>query len=96
MEPTRLKRAPSCPVAFQPTLARAAAPDFANAAGIEPIITTSSTTSVEKFAELVEYCWGNSSTPLGAKRNADGHPAPYRIRFFELGNVRATSTSYSN
>ena len=31
-------------------------------------------------------CWGNSSTAMGKQRAADGHPAPYRVRFFALGN----------
>lgn len=26
---------------------------------------------------------------MGAKREADGHPLPYRIQFFELGNEGA-------
>ena len=47
---------------------------------------TTSTTTPQSFAQLVEYCWGNTSTPMGAKRSADGHPDPYRIRFFSLGN----------
>ena len=40
----------------------------------------------EAMAELVEYAIGNSSTAEGARRIADGHPAPYRVRFFALGN----------
>ena len=61
--------------------------DFANAAGIEPVMTTSSTTTAESFANLVEYCWGSSTaTSMGKQRAADGHPAPYRVSFFELGN----------
>ena len=31
-------------------------------------------------------CWGNSSTAMGKQRAADGHPTPYRVRFFALGN----------
>ena len=31
-------------------------------------------------------CWGNSSTAMGKQRAADGHPEPYRVRFFALGN----------
>ena len=31
-------------------------------------------------------CWGNSSTAMGKQRAADGHLAPYRVRFFALGN----------
>ena len=34
----------------------------------------------------VEYCFGNATTRWGRLRHADGHPAPYRLRFVELGN----------
>ena len=50
------------------------------------VMVTTSTTTPASFAQLVEYCWGNASTPMGAKRAADGHPARYRIRYFALGN----------
>lgn len=39
----------------------------------------------EDMADLVEYSWGNSSTTWGRKRIADGHPAPYNLRYVELG-----------
>ena len=32
------------------------------------------------------YCWGNASTAWGKLRHDDGHPAPYRLKFIELGN----------
>ena len=60
--------------------------DYAAALGAEPIITTTMTSTPDELAGLVEYCWGNASTPLGARRIADGHPEPYRLRYVELGN----------
>jgi len=60
--------------------------DMCNAAGIEPVITTTESSTAGSFADLVEYCWGNSSTAQVAKRHADGHPAPYKVKYFELGN----------
>ena len=60
---------------------------YAAALGAEPIITTTETSTPAAFADLVEYCYGNRSTPMGAKRIVtDGHPDPYRLRFVELGN----------
>jgi hypothetical protein len=39
------------------------------------------------MADLVEYCWGDPyTTEWGRVRAADGHPAPYRVRYIELGN----------
>jgi len=60
--------------------------DMCNSLDIEPVITTTETSTVQSFADLVEYCYGNSSTAQGAKRIADGHPEQYRVKYFELGN----------
>ena len=68
---------------------------FANAAGIEPIMTTTSTTSSASFANLVEYCHGDATTEFGRKRIADGHPEPYGVRFFELGNEGSDGQKYT-
>ena len=38
------------------------------------------------------FCRGNSSTAQGAKRHADGHPAPYKVKYFELGNEQCERT----
>ena len=40
----------------------------------------------EYFADLVEYMHGDSSTEWGRVRIADGHPKPYNVTHFELGN----------
>ena len=60
--------------------------EYAVALGAEPVITTTMTSTPDEFADLVEYCWGNSSTKFGAQRAADGHPEQYKLRFIELGN----------
>jgi alpha-L-arabinofuranosidase len=65
--------------------------DYAVALGAEPIITTTETSTPGEFADLVEYCWGNASTKMGAQRIADGHPAPYKLKFIELGNEQYNS-----
>ena len=51
--------------------------DYAVALGAEPIITATATSTADEFADLVEYCYGNQSTTMGAKRTSDGHPEPY-------------------
>lgn len=61
--------------------------DMCNALDIEPVITTTSSSSAAELADLVEYCHGDGeSTPMGRRRVADGHPAKYNVSFFELGN----------
>ena len=46
---------------------------MATAIGAEPIITTTSSSTPESFADFVEYCHGNASTPMGSKRIAALH-----------------------
>eukprot|EP01062_Namystynia_karyoxenos_P003544 TRINITY_DN11283_c0_g1_i1.p1 TRINITY_DN11283_c0_g1~~TRINITY_DN11283_c0_g1_i1.p1 ORF type:complete len:833 (+),score=275.17 TRINITY_DN11283_c0_g1_i1:84-2501(+) len=69
--------------------------DMCEAAGFEPIITTTADNkdccAPDDMADLIEYCWGNQSTKWGATRVADGHPEPYRVRYFELGNEQYNS-----
>lgn len=37
-------------------------------------------------AELVEYVNGAPDTPMGKLRAANGHPAPYRVKWWGIGN----------
>jgi alpha-L-arabinofuranosidase len=37
-------------------------------------------------AELVEYVNGAATTEWGAKRAANGHPEPYRVHYWNIGN----------
>ncbi len=37
-------------------------------------------------AEYVEYCNGNQSTPMGRLRAANGHPRPFNVKFWGVGN----------
>jgi hypothetical protein len=59
--------------------------DLANAIGAEPLLTIDPH-DVGMLADLVEYCWGSGATSLGKQRIADGHPEPYNVSYFELGN----------
>jgi len=65
--------------------------DYATALGAEPIITTTMTSTPDEFADLVDYCWANTSTAMGRKRVQDGHPEPYKLSFIELGNEQYNS-----
>jgi alpha-N-arabinofuranosidase len=40
----------------------------------------------EEAAAWVEYCNGAASTPMGRLRAQNGHPAPYNVRVWEIGN----------
>lgn len=37
-------------------------------------------------AQLVEYVNGSTSTPMGKLRAANGHPQPYNVKFWGVGN----------
>ena len=54
---------------------------------VEPYITVNAGTGDEwSAAELVEYCNGDASTPMGRQRAANGHPEPYGVKFWGIGN----------
>jgi alpha-N-arabinofuranosidase len=62
---------------------------FARAAGAEPSITVNvegRDATVEEAAAWVEYCNGPATTKYGAMRAANGHPAPFGVKFWEVGN----------
>jgi alpha-N-arabinofuranosidase len=42
--------------------------------------------TVEEAAAWVEYCNGSATTKYGAMRAANGHPAPFGVKFWEVGN----------
>jgi alpha-L-arabinofuranosidase len=47
---------------------------------------------ITDILDLVEYCNGSTSTPWGAKRAAHGHPAPYNLKYIEIGNENGWQT----
>lgn len=42
--------------------------------------------TVEEAAAWVEYCNGPATSKYGAMRAANGHPEPYRVKYWEIGN----------
>lgn len=62
---------------------------FARAAGAEPSITVNvegGGATVEEAAAWVEYCNGPATSKYGAMRAANGHPAPFGVKLWEVGN----------
>jgi len=41
---------------------------------------------VQEALEEIEYVAGDVSTPWGARRAQDGHPAPFKLTYVEIGN----------
>ncbi|HET7457790.1 MAG TPA: alpha-L-arabinofuranosidase C-terminal domain-containing protein, partial [Gemmatimonadaceae bacterium] len=62
---------------------------FARAVGAEPSLTVNVEgrgATPEEAAAWVEYCNGPATSPQGARRAADGHPAPWGVKYWEIGN----------
>jgi alpha-N-arabinofuranosidase len=63
--------------------------------GVEPYITVNSGFGdARSAAEYVEYANGPATTPWGARRAANGHPEPYRVRYWNIGNEMWGSYQY--
>ena len=62
---------------------------FARAIGAEPSITVNVEgrgATADEAAAWVEYCNGPATSKYGAMRAANGHPAPFGVKFWEVGN----------
>jgi len=60
---------------------------FCQAVGCEPMICVNTGDGTpEEAREWVEYCNGSISTPMGRLRADNGHPEPYNIKYWEIGN----------
>jgi alpha-N-arabinofuranosidase len=62
---------------------------FARAVGAEPSLTVNVEgrgATAEEAAAWVEYCNGPPTSRFGAMRAANGHPAPYAVKYWEIGN----------
>ena len=60
---------------------------FCKLIGVEPYITVNAGFGdAHSAAEEVEYINGSASTPMGAMRARNGHPEPYHVKFWDIGN----------
>lgn len=61
--------------------------DLTKIIGVEPYITVNAGLGdANSAAEEVEYINGPATSTWGAKRAANGHPEPYRVKFWNIGN----------
>lgn len=55
--------------------------------GVEPYVTVNAGLGdANSAAEQVEYLNGSTSTYWGSQRAANGHPEPYRVKWWNIGN----------
>lgn len=50
--------------------------------------------SPENAADFVEYCNGDISTEYGKLRADNGHPEPYNVKYWEVGNEQWSDSLY--
>ena len=49
---------------------------------------------VQDALDLIEYANGDTNTTWGALRAANGHPAPFNLKYLEIGNENGGSYYY--
>ena len=62
---------------------------FCTLVGMEPVMGVGynrTLLSAQDIADWVEYCNGDASTTYGAKRAENGHPGPYKVKYWGVGN----------
>jgi alpha-L-arabinofuranosidase len=59
---------------------------FCQLVGAEPLICISFSDGPQSAADLVQYCNAGAENEWGAKRAANGHPKPYNVKYWQLGN----------
>jgi alpha-N-arabinofuranosidase len=63
---------------------------FCRQVNAEPLICVRfSGMTPQNAGDQVEYFNGSPDTPMGALRSENGHPEPYRIKYWQIGNERA-------
>ncbi|MFA5816125.1 MAG: alpha-L-arabinofuranosidase C-terminal domain-containing protein, partial [Bacteroidales bacterium] len=59
---------------------------FCKLVDAEPLICVSFMDGPESAKDLVNYCNGGPGNEWGQKRAVNGHPEPYGVKFWQLGN----------
>ncbi len=60
---------------------------FCELVDAEPLIClNSNSTTVQQVLEEIEYCNGPADSRFGAIRAAMGHPEPFNVRYWQIGN----------
>lgn len=68
---------------------------FCELVGAEPLVCLSFSDGPRSAAELVRYCNAGADDEWGARRVANGHPEPYQVKYWQLGN-ELSDAGYAN
>lgn len=67
---------------------------FCEAAKFEKVFAINIEETPQDTADLVEYLNGPATSKWGAERAKNGHPAPYGVKYIEIGNEEKTAPHY--
>jgi alpha-N-arabinofuranosidase len=68
---------------------------FCALVGATPLICVSFADGAQSAGNMAQYCNGATNTVWGAMRAANGHPAPYAVPYFQIGNeISGDNTTY--
>ncbi len=68
--------------------------NFCEAAGFEYIPDFNASETPQDMVDFIEYAKGPADSEWGKRRVADGHPAPYRLRYLQIGNEERVDQRY--
>lgn len=68
--------------------------DLCEAAGFEAIPAFNIHETPQDMVDFIAYVNGPPNSPWGKRRATDGHPAPYRLKYLELGNEEKINDDY--
>jgi alpha-N-arabinofuranosidase len=59
---------------------------FCELVDAEPLVCFSMSDTAENTRDMIEYVNGSTNTKWGKKRAENGHPEPYNVKYWQLGN----------
>ncbi|MDQ1329684.1 MAG: alpha-L-arabinofuranosidase [Candidatus Poribacteria bacterium] len=63
---------------------------FCELVNAEPLIClNSNSATIEQIMDEIEYCNGSADTPYGSIRAEMGHPEPFNVKYWQIGNEQA-------
>ena len=68
--------------------------NFCEQAGILGIPVLNDNETPQDMADFMQYVNGPATSTWGKQRAADGHPAPYNLKYFEFGNEQTINDAY--
>jgi alpha-L-arabinofuranosidase len=67
---------------------------FCEAAKFEKVFAINIEETPQDAGDLVEYLNGPATSEWGSRRAKNGHPAPYGVKYIEIGNEETTNAHY--